>query len=142
MLTAKDETKNKVEGLRYGADDYLSKPFSFEELQARVEALYRRSSFDGSNKIRIKDITIDTTNKIVEKDNTTVSLSAKEYELLMFLVKNKNSYVSKFMIEEHLWTNQEFIASNVIEVTIFNLRKKLSKDLIKNFKGLGYKIEV
>jgi DNA-binding response OmpR family regulator len=60
----------------------------------------------------------------------------------MFLIKNKNSYVSKFMIEDQLWNNQEFIASNVIEVTIFNLRKKLSKELIKNFKGLGYKIEI
>ncbi len=142
MLTAKDETKNKVEGLRHGADDYLAKPFSFEELLARVEALYRRSSFDGSNMIRIKNITIDTSSKLVKKEGEAVNLSAKEYELLLFLVKHKNSYVSKFMIEEQLWTNQEFIASNVIEVTIFNLRRKLSKDIIKNFKGLGYKIEI
>ena len=141
MLTAKNEIKNKVQGLNNGADDYLVKPFSFEELQARVEALFRRSSFDGFNKIKIQDITIDTNNKVVIKEDKIINLSAKEYELLIFLVKNKNSYVSKFMIEEQLWTNQEFIASNVIEVTIFNLRKKLSKELIKNFKGLGYKIE-
>ncbi len=142
MLTAKDETKNKVEGLRHGADDYLAKPFSFEELLARAEALYRRTSFDGSNMLRIKNITIDTSSKLVKKEGKIVNLSAKEYELLIFLAKHKNSYVSKFMIEEQLWTNQEFIASNVIEVTIFNLRRKLSKDIIKNFKGLGYKIEI
>ncbi len=141
MLTAKDEVKNKVEGLKHGADDYLSKPFSFEELQARVEALYRRTSFKGSSTIQIQNFTIDTSKKIVTLENQTIELSAKEYELLMFLVKNKNSYVSKFMIEEQLWTNEEIRTSNVIEVTIFKLRKKLSKELIKNFKGLGYKIE-
>lgn len=141
MLTAKDEIKNKVEGLKQGADDYLAKPFSFEELQARVEALYRRTSFKGSNTIQIKNILIDTNKKIVTLDDEVIDLSAKEYELFMFLVKNKNSYVSKFMIEEQLWTSEEIRISNVIEVTIFKLRKKLSKDIIKNFKGLGYKIE-
>lgn len=142
MLTAKDEIKNKVEGLKCGADDYLSKPFSFEELQARVEALYRRLSFNGSNKVQIQNITIDIDKKIVQKDDVVVNLTLKEYDLLIFLIKNKNSYVSKFMIEDQLWNNQEFIASNVIEVTIFNLRKKISKKFIKNFKGLGYKIEI
>jgi len=141
MLTAKDEVKNKVEGLKHGADDYLSKPFSFEELQARIEALYRRTSFKSSNTIQIQNFTIDTSKKIVTFKYQIIDLSAKEYELLMFLVKNKNSYVSKFMIEEQLWTSEEIRTSNVIEVTIFKLRKKLSKELIKNFKGLGYKIE-
>jgi DNA-binding response OmpR family regulator len=142
MLTAKNEIKNKITGLKEGADDYLAKPFSFEELQARVEALYRRSSLDGLNIIEIANIKVNTDQKIVTKDNKQISLSAKEYELLLFLIKNKNSYVSKFMIEEQLWTNKESIASNVIEVTIFNLRKKLSKETIKNFKGLGYKIGI
>lgn len=141
MLTAKDDVKNRVQGLNLGADDYLSKPFSFEELQARVEALFRRTSFNGSPTFQIQNITIDIVKKCVRQNGNIVNLTAKEYELLIFLVKNKNSYVSKFMIEEQLWSNQEFIASNVIEVIIFNLRKKLSKELIKNFKGLGYKIE-
>ncbi len=141
MLTAKDDVKNRVQGLNLGADDYLSKPFSFEELQARVEALFRRTSFNGSPTFQIQNITIDIAKKCVRQNGNIVNLTAKEYELLIFLVKNKNSYVSKFMIEEQLWSNQEFIASNVIEVIIFNLRKKLSKELIKNFKGLGYKIE-
>lgn len=141
MLTAKDDVKERVKGLQSGADDYLGKPFSFEELQARVEALIRRTSFDGFSLIEIQNITIDSSKKIVKQDQKEVNLSGKEYELLMFLIKNKNSYVSKFMIEDELWNDQEFVSSNVIEVTIFNLRKKLSKELIKNYKGLGYKID-
>jgi DNA-binding response OmpR family regulator len=142
MLTAKEEIQHRIEGLKSGADDYLAKPFSFEELQARIEALYRRCALDGSNTIEIEDIVINTIQKQVKKNDIQIQLSSKEFELLMFLIKHKNSYVSKFMIEEQLWTSQEFIASNVIEVTIYNLRKKLSKTLIKNFKGLGYKIEI
>ncbi len=141
MLTAKNEIKDKINGLKTGADDYLSKPFSLAELQARVEALYRRSFLKNSNKIFIKNIIIEVDKKRVFQNNNEINLSAKEYELLIFLVKNKNSYISKYMIEEQLYNNEEFINSNVIEVTIFNLRKKLSKDLIQNFRGLGYKIE-
>ena len=141
MLTAKGDIDDKVKGLQTGADDYLSKPFSNKELIARVEALHRRVVSGGTNIIKIKEITIDTQKKIIVKDDTVINLSAKEYELLMFLVKRDNSYVSKFMIEEQLWTNEEFTQSNVIVVTIHNLRKKIGKDFIKTFKGLGYKIE-
>lgn len=141
MLTAKGEIDDKVLGLKSGADDYLAKPFSIKELQARVEALYRRTVSNEGNSISIKNITIDIDKKIVLQDNKKVPLTAKEYELLIFLVKNKNSYVSKFMIEEQLWANEEFKQSNVIEVTIYHIRKKLGKALIKNFKGLGYKLE-
>jgi len=141
MLTAKGEIADKVMGLKSGADDYLAKPFSLEELQARIEALYRRVVSSGNNTITIKNISIDINDKIVKKDDEIVPLTAKEYELLMFLIKRKNSYVSKFMIEEQLWTNEDFKQSNVIEVTIYHMRKKLGKDFIKSFKGLGYKIE-
>lgn len=142
MLTAKNEIKDKINGLKTGADDYLTKPFSLVELQARIEALYRRSFLGNSNKIFIKDIIIEVDKKRVFQNKNEINLSAKEYELLMFLVKNKNSYISKYMIEEQLYNNEEFINSNVIEVIIFNLRKKLSKNLIQNFRGLGYKIEI
>ena len=142
MLTAKDDTKDKILGLKIGADDYLTKPFSFNELIARVEALYRRASFSSSNKIDFKDITIDIDKKIVLKSNNRIEFSAKEYELLLLLIKNKNSYISKQYIEESLWSNEEFIQSNVIEATIYKLRKKLGKEYIKNFRGLGYKIEI
>jgi DNA-binding response OmpR family regulator len=142
MLTAKDDTKDKILGLKSGADDYLAKPFSFDELIARVEALYRRASFSSSNKINFKDITINIDKKIVLKSNNRIELSAKEYELLLLLIKNKNSYISKQYIQENLWNNEEFIQSNVIEATIYKLRKKLDKEYIKNFRGLGYKIEI
>lgn len=141
MLTAKGEISDKVLGLKNGADDYVAKPFSFEELQARVEALYRRSVSNGSNEIIIKNISINLDKKTVKKDDVLVSLTAKEYELLLFLVQRKNAYVSKFMIEEHLWTNEAFTQSNVIQVTIYHIRQKLGKEFIKSFKGLGYKIE-
>ncbi len=139
MLTAKSDIKDKIECFKLGADDYVTKPFDFEELFIRVQALYRRSLGGSSNEINIKNIKIDIDNKKVYKDDMEIILSNKEFELLMFLVKRKNSYVSKFMIEE-LWSERK-IKSNVVETTIFKLRKKLGKEFIKNFKGLGYKIE-
>jgi DNA-binding response OmpR family regulator len=142
MLTAKGEIDDKVLGLNNGADDYLSKPFSYKELIARIEAIYRRSLSDGKNEVIIGDLNIDMSKKIVKKDNSELSLTAKEYELLLFLVKNKNSMISNGMIEEQLWNTEEFINSNVIPVTIYHLRKKIGKDLIKSFRGLGYKIEI
>lgn len=142
MLTAKSEIDDKVLGLNHGADDYLSKPFSYKELIARIEAIYRRSLSDGKNEIIINDLTIDMNKKIVKKENVEISLTAKEYELLLFLINNKNSMVSNGMIEQQLWNNEEFINSNVIPVTIYHLRKKIGKNQIKSFRGLGYKIEV
>ena len=142
MLSAKDETKDKIVGLKHGADDYLSKPFSFAELEARVEALYRRNVSQGVTLLKIGDIEIDSDSKIVTKNEQRVELTSKEYELLMFFFKNKNAYVSNAMIEEQLWNNQEYINSNVIQVTVYHLRKKLGKELIKSNRGLGYKVEV
>jgi len=142
MLTAKDEIDNRVLGLTNGADDYMCKPFSFKELQARATALYRRSISLNTNIIQIKDLTIDIDAKNVKKDDVDILLTQKEYELLLFLIKNKNRTVSNSMIEEQLWSNEEYINSNVIQVTIYNLRKKISKDFIKSSRGLGYKIEV
>lgn len=142
MLSAKGEIENKVMGLKHGADDYLSKPFSFAELEARVEALYRRNISQGVALLKVGDIEINTDSKIVTKNKQCVELTAKEYELLLFLLKNKNAYVSNAMIEEQLWNNQEYINSNVIQVTIYHLRKKLDKELITSNRGLGYKIEI
>ncbi len=142
MLTAKSEIDDKVLGLTTGADDYMSKPFSFKELQARVLALYRRSVSLGNNTITIQDITIDIDKKEVSKNGEPLKLTQKEYELLLFLVKNKNALVSNQMIQEQLWNEEEFINSNVIQVTIYNLRKKIGKDLISSSRGLGYRLEV
>ena len=142
MLSAKGEIEDKVAGLQYGADDYLAKPFLYQELVARVEALHRRDISNGVNLITVGDIIINIDTKTVRKDNINIELTAKEYELLLFLIKHQNSYVSNTMIENQLWDNQEYINSNVIQVTIYNLRKKLSKELIKSTRGLGYKIAV
>jgi len=141
MLTAKDTTDNKIEGLNSGADDYLPKPFSFDELIARLNAIYRRSALKGSNKVTIGNIEIDFDAKLVKKDGKIVDLTAKEYELLEFLVANRGSLVSSQMIQDQLWSNDEFIESNVIQVIIYRLRNKLSKDLIKSKRNLGYYIE-
>jgi len=143
MLTAKDEIDDKVTGLTQGADDYVSKPFNFKELLARVNALYRRTALlSTTNTINIHDITIDIDLKIVKRDSQEIVMTQKEYELLLFLVKNKNHLISNTLIEEQLWNNEEYINSNVIQVTIYNLRKKLGKEFIKSTRGLGYKIDV
>jgi len=143
MLTAKSEIDDKVKGLSQGADDYLAKPFSFKELNARVQALYRRSIVSSSNSIDLKEFgVLDIDAKTITKDNKEILLSKKEYELLTFLIKHKNGIVSNDMIEEQLWNNESYINSNVIQVTMYNLRKKVGKELIKSFRGLGYKIEI
>ncbi|WP_331775924.1 response regulator transcription factor [Sulfurospirillum sp. 1612] len=142
MLTAKDGIKDRVNGLRCGADDYVPKPFSYEELVARIEALHRRDVTQGSNTIEIGDLLINLNAKIVKKADETLELTAKEYELLLFLIKHKNAIVSNTMIESGLWGDEEYINSNVIQVTVYHLRKKIGKDLIKSYRGLGYKIEI
>lgn len=142
MLSAKNEIIDRINGLNVGADDYLAKPFAYDELLARLEALYRRSLTQSSNLMIFSNLIIDINKKSVKKDNINVQLTSKEYELLLFLIKNKNSMVSNNMIEEQLWNNTEFINSNVIQVTVYHLRKKIGKDIIKSFRGLGYKIEI
>jgi DNA-binding response OmpR family regulator len=138
MLTAKDAIENKIEGLNEGADDYLTKPFNFDELLARLNAIYRRSVLKGNNKIVIDDIEVDFDSKIIRKNGEVVNLTAKEFELLEFLIANRGSVVSVDMIQDQLWNSDEFINSNVIQVIIYRLRNKLGKDLIKSKRNMGY----
>jgi len=142
MLTAKDAIENKLEGLNEGADDYLTKPFNFDELIARINAIYRRSALKGSDKIVINgDIEVDFDSKLVKKNGEIVNLTAKEFEFLEFLLANRGSLVSVEMIQDQLWNSEEFINSNVIQVIIYRLRNKLGKDLIKSKRNMGYFIE-
>jgi len=141
MLTARDSIDNKIDALKNGADDYLVKPFSFDELVARINAIYRRTFLKGNNKIIIDNIEIDFDSKLVKKDENIINLTSKEFELLEFLFANRGSIVSLETIQEQLWNSEEFISSNVIQVIIYRLRNKLSKDLIKSKRNLGYYIE-
>jgi len=142
MLTAKGTLNDKTQGFKSGADDYLVKPFEFEELILRIEALYRRSLNSGKNIVKIKDLEIDIEAKEVKKSGKSIKLNNKEYELLLFMIKNKNQVLSNDMIKEYLWKDTEYINSNVIAVTMYNLRKKIGKDIIGNIKRVGYKLEI
>ena len=143
MLTAKDQTQDKVKGLKVGCDDYLSKPFCFEELEARIEALHRRAVNNYKKEIIVfNDIQINKDTKKVLKNEKELLLSAKELDILFLLIDNKNSFVSKLMIEDMIYNTEQIVSSNVVSVTIHNLRKKIGNDIIKNFRGLGYKIEI
>lgn len=143
ILSAKDQTQSKIQALKRGCDDYLSKPFSFEELEARIEALHRRY-LNNYQKVLIvfDDIIINKETKIILKNKVEVKLSSKELDILFLLIEHKNLFVSKAMIEEMIYNNEQIISSNVISVTIHNLRKKIGNDVIKNFRGMGYKIEI
>jgi two-component system, OmpR family, response regulator len=144
MLTVRSEVADKVEALNAGADDYLTKPFSFEELLARVKALLRRP-VAMLNDILVSDgLSLDTARNIVKRDGSEVYLTSKEYQLLEYLLRNKGFVVSRGMIIEHVWDSEGDLFSNTIETHILNLRKKIerpgSQKLIQTVPGRGYKI--
>ncbi|MET1057138.1 MAG: response regulator transcription factor [Pedobacter sp.] len=145
IVSAKNSMDDKIIGLNTGADDYLAKPFHLPELGARVSAIIRRKSFGGRNQIRIGEFVLDISDKSLKYGKDTVPLTRKEYELLLYLISNKNRVVTKEAIVEHLWgddidmsDNYDFIYSH-----IKNLRKKMmnagSPDYIKVVYGMGYK---
>ena len=140
MLTAKGEIDNKLEGFNSGADDYLVKPFSFEELVARVKALSRRPNEIRNEIIKIKDLQIDTKNQEVKKDRNLIQLSKKEYQLLEYLMRNKGKIISKDNIISHIWDYEAEILPNTVEVFVKYLRNKIGNNMIKTIRGFGYKI--
>lgn len=140
MLTAKGELGDKVLGLNSGADDYLVKPFAFEELIARVKALARRPEKFETQVLEKGDLKLDQKNQEVKKGGISIQLSKKEYQLLEYLMKNKNNVVSKDDIISHVWDYESDILPNTVEVFVKYLRNKLGKETIKTVRGFGYKL--
>lgn len=141
MLTALDGTRQKVEGLDEGADDYLVKPFDLDELLARLRALIRRREGRVETVIRCGDVEVDPSAMVVLRDGARVHTTAKEFHLLKLLMERNGRYVTKNDIEYALYDADNAVESNTIEVTVYNLRKKLGADLIKSIRGVGYMIE-
>jgi len=141
MLTARGELGDKVEGFESGADDYLVKPFAFEELLVRVRALGRRPAEIKSSKLVVGDLELDTTTFEVRKNGKIIEVSRKEFALLEYLMKNAGKVVSKENIIAHVWDYEADILPNTVEVFIGYLRAKVGKDLIKTVRGFGYKID-
>lgn len=140
ILTAQDDTTDRVKGLDAGADDYLVKPFDFSELCARLRALTRRKRGKASEIIQYKNIRIDTTAHTVEYNAQLVDLPRREFALLVELIANQGRVLSRQQLEQKLYSWGDEIESNTIEVYIHHLRKKFDSDLIKTVRGIGYTV--
>lgn len=141
MLTARDAVKDRVRGLDTGADDYLVKPFELSELLARVRALIRRSAGKAQAVIEIGTVKIDTTSRTVAVDGSQVALTAKEYCLLEFLAIHRGELVTRTKIYDHLFDEYDSSLSNLVDVYVSNIRRKVGRDLITTRRGMGYIIE-
>lgn len=142
ILSARDTVANRVDGLNLGADDYLTKPFAMAELFARLQALIRRSLGTGDNLVTIRGVTINFGSKLLKVGNRKVDLTAKEFSILEMLVLKKNRVVTRTEIYEHVYDANEDSLSNLVDVHISNIRKKLEVDIIETRRGLGYIISV
>ena len=142
MLTAKDTLEDKIVGLDSGADDYIVKPFEFDELLARIRVLMRRNYGLATNIIQIEEVTLGLAKKQVAKSGEIIDLTGKEYEVLEYLMKNKGSILSRDQILNHVWDYEYEGASNIVDVIIKNIRKKLDRGegntIIYTKRGLGY----
>jgi len=140
MLTARGAVGDRVEGLNSGADDYLVKPFAFEELLARVRALVRRPKETQSSELRVNDLVLNTNTFEVKKNGKNIELSRKEFAILEYLMRNSGKVVSKENIIAHVWNYEADILPNTVEVFVGYLRDKLGNDLIHTVRGFGYKV--
>jgi len=146
LLTAKSQTSEKVEGLNSGADDYLTKPFSFEELLARIRALLRRKEGVLQVKLSVDDLSMDVSLFEVKRGKDAILLTSKEFSLLEFLLSKQNQIVTKEQIIQHVWNFDADILPNTVEVYIKKIRDKIDnkfpqkKQLIKTVRGFGYKL--
>ena len=149
FLTARDQIEDRVKGLDLGADDYLVKPFAFEELLARIRVVLRKNSVSGEdsgNILKIANLTVDCNKHEVFRDEISIKLSAKEFSILEYMMRNKGRVVSKEKIEEHVWDFDYEGGSNIVEVYIKFLRKKIDNDfspkLIHTIRRVGYILKV
>ncbi len=145
FLTAKNSLTDKIEGLNIGADDYLTKPFSFEELVARVRALLRRISVSKTTDLKAGDLILDTQSHKVIRNNNEITLTPKEYAILEYLIRNKNKIISRTILTEHVYDYHFDTDTNVIDVYINKLRNKIDKgfekQLLNTVRGIGYMIK-
>ena len=141
LLTARDTVAQRIEGLDAGGDDYLVKPFDFDELLARIRALLRRGDGYNGHALVHGDITLDTRARRVTRNGATVPMSRTEFEILALLLQNAGIYFSKDRIEDKIYGWDDLVSSNTVEVHISALRRKLGKTLIKTTRGIGYVIE-
>lgn len=142
MLTAREDVKSKVRGLDTGADDYLTKPFELDELLARVRALLRRRGPERSGRLGIADLILDPATKTVTRADQRLSLTAREYQLLEFLLRNKGRVLSRDVIYEHVWSNDFSGTLKIVDVYVNYLRSKIDRGfhpkLLHTVRGLGY----
>lgn len=140
FLTARDSIQDRVQGLDLGANDYLVKPFSLEELSARVRAQLRQTQVTNLHEIKYENLVLDTQAKTVFQDQQVVHLTAKEFQILYKLLQKPEHIVTREQLEESLYAWGDEIESNAIEVYIYQLRKKIGGHLIKTIRGLGYRM--
>lgn len=144
MLTARSETEDKIEGLDCGADDYLTKPFVFDELRARIHAVLRRSYKQASNSLSVADLEVDPSKHTAKRGGREIKLTPKEFSILELLLLKKNSVVTRTQITEHVWDYNFESMSNVVDVFMAALRRKVDKGyktkLIQTVHGVGYLI--
>jgi two-component system OmpR family response regulator len=141
MLTARDAVKDRVKGLDTGADDYVVKPFDVDEVLARLRALIRRSASEAQPRLEIGDVVIDMAARTVALRGELVTLTAREYALLEFLALHRGKLVTRTMLYEHLFDENDNTLSNLLDVHVSNLRKKLGHEFITTRRGHGYSID-
>jgi len=141
MLTARDASSDRVQGLDLGADDYLVKPFDLPELLARVRALIRRSTGQARSSIQLGEVSVDTRSRTATRSGVPVALTAREYSILEYLALNRGRVVSRTELYEHVLDENDDTLSNLMDVHVFSIRRKLGQQLISTRRGMGYCIE-
>lgn len=146
MLSAKNSIEEKIDGLNFGCDDYMCKPFNFAELVARLKSLIRRSLYNFNESFKIDTLEIDIQKRVATRSGKNINLTNKEFEILTFLANNQDTLVTHTQIQDRIWGLNEITSSNIINVFIHHLRQKIDikgeVKLIKTIRGSGYKLGI